>query len=126
MTNPLFSTYSQPENQVTGTILSVFDHLGPSLVEDIFETALDESDLSVVSFESQFVTDSTTPDAAIRSSTTVYIETKIEPRAVSRTQLEGHLDGLETERSDTKLLVVLTPDAAEPETVSTLSDERVV
>lgn len=83
-------------------------------------------DLSVVSFESQFVTDDTTPDAAIRSSTTVYIETKTEPRAVSRTQLEGHLEALETERSDTKLLVVLTPDAAEPEAVSALSDERVV
>lgn len=98
MTNPLFSTYSHGENQVTGTILSVFEHLGTSLVEDILETALDESDRSVVAFESQFVTDEGVPDAVVRSSTSLYIETKTKPGAVKRPQLERHLSGSMTYR----------------------------
>jgi hypothetical protein len=123
--NPLFSTYSQRENQVTGTVLSVFEHLGTSLVEDILETALDESDLSVVSFESQYTADQSVPDAVIRSSTSLYIETKTDTDAVDEDQLRRHLSALENEPTDTRLLIVLTPDAAEPAAVSAF-DERVV
>ena len=49
------STHSQQENQVTGTIPSILEHLGTSLVEDILKTALDEYGLSVVTFQSQYV-----------------------------------------------------------------------
>lgn len=73
MANPVFSTYSQEENQVTGTVLSIFEYLGTSLVEDILEMALDESDLSVVTFESQFKTEESILDAVIRSSTPLFI-----------------------------------------------------
>lgn len=126
MTNPLFSTYSHGENQVTGTILSVFEHLGTSLVEDILETAMDESSLSVVSFESQFVTGQGVPDAVIRSSASLFIETKIKPGAVKREQLERHLASLDEEHSETQRLIVLTPDATEPDVVGELDDSRVV
>jgi hypothetical protein len=126
MTNPLFSTYSHGENQVTGTILSVFEHLGSTLVEDILETALDESSLSVVSFESQFVTDEGVPDAVIRSSTSLFIETKIKPNAVDEEQLERHLRSLDEEPADTQRLIVLTPDATKPGEIQELDDSRVV
>lgn len=95
MTNPLFSTYSQQENQVTGTILSVFEHLGTSLVEDILETALDESDLSVVTFQSQYVANESVPDAVVRSSMSLFIETKTRPGEVTRRQLESHFSAIE-------------------------------
>jgi hypothetical protein len=117
MANSLFSTYSHGENQVTGTIISVFEHLGTSLVEDILETALDESGLSVVSFESQFVTDEGVPDAVIRSSTALFIETKIKPNAIDTEQLTRHLRSLDEESADTKRLIVLMPDATEPDEI---------
>jgi len=126
MTNPLFSTYSQQENQVTGTILSVFEHLGTSLVEDILETALDESDLSVVTFQSQYVAEDSVPDAVIRSSVSLFIETKTRPGEVTRSQLENHLTALEDEETKKKLLVVLSPDENEPTAVRAMDNEQVV
>ena len=126
MTNPLFSTYSQQENQVTGTILSVFEHLGTSLVEDILETALDESDLSVVTFQSQYVAEDSVPDAVIRSSVSLFIETKTRPGEVTRSQLENHHTALEDEETRKKLLVVLKPDENEPTAVRAIDNEQVV
>ncbi len=126
MTNPLFSTYSQQENQVTGTLLSVFEHLGTSLVEDILETALDESDLSVVTFQSQYVAEDSIPDAVIRSSVSLFIETKTRPGEVTRSQLENHLTALEAEQTRKKLLVVLSPDESEPTAVRAIDNEQVV
>lgn len=126
MTNPLFSTYSQQENQVTGTILSVFEHLGTSLVEDILETALDESDLSVVTFQSQYVAEDSVPDAFIRSSVSLFIETKTRPGEVTRSQLQNHLTALENEETRKKLLVVLTPDENEPTAVRAIDNEQMV
>lgn len=125
MTNPLFSTYSQQENQVTGTILSVFEHLGTSLVEDILETALNESDLSVVTFQSQYVADESVPDATIRSSMVLFIETKTRPGEVTEDQLRAHLSALDDEQARTKLLVVLTPDRSEPAGVQAIDSGRV-
>lgn len=126
MTSPLFSTYSQRENQVTGTVLTVFEHLGTALVEDILETALDESDLSLVTFESQFVAEESTPDAVIQSSVSLYIETKVKPGALNRDQLNRHLSALENETTDTKRLIVLTPDGSEPAALDEFDDEEVV
>ncbi|AXR79906.1 hypothetical protein AArcMg_4081 (plasmid) [Natrarchaeobaculum sulfurireducens] len=102
------------------------DHLGTSLVEDILETALDESDLSVVTFESQFVTDEGVPDAVIRTSTSLFIETKTQRNAVDRAQLKRHLAALDDDSTDTQRLIVLTPDATEPAAVDELEDERLV
>lgn len=126
MTNPLFSTYSQQENQVTSTILSVFEHLGTSLVEDILEAALDESELSVVTFQSQYVADESVPDAVIRSSMSLFVETKTRSGEVTRSQLESHLSALEDEETTTKLLVVLTPDGNEPAAVREIDNEHLV
>lgn len=125
MTNPLFSTYSQQENQVTGTILSIFEHLGTALVEDILETALNESDLSVVTFQSQYVADESVPDATIRSSMALFIETKTRPDEVKEDQLRAHLSALDDEQARTKLLVVLTPDRSEPAGVQAIDSDRV-
>lgn len=126
MPNPLLSTYDQEENQVTGTVLSVFEHLSTGLVEDVLELAMDESDLSVVSFESQYQGTASVPDAVIRSSTSLFIETKTRPGAVDRDQLERHLAGLDEERTDVQRLVVLTPDGEEPAAVASIDDDRVV
>lgn len=37
MTNPLFSTYSQGENRVTGSLLAVFERISFALVEQILQ-----------------------------------------------------------------------------------------
>jgi len=126
MTSPLFSTYSQQENQVTETLLIVFEHLGTALVEDILEAALDESNLSLVTFESQFVAEESTPDAIIRNSISFYIETKVEPGALNHNQLKRYLSALNAETTDTKRLIVLTPNATKPAIIDEFEDEAVM
>ena len=125
MPNPLFSTYDQGDNQVTGTILSVLEHLGSDLVEELLEALLDESDLAILTFTPQYRGEQGIPDAAVRGSTTLLIETKIEPRSVDVDQLNRHLETLDEESTETQRLVVLTPDGQKPTEIASISDERV-
>ena len=91
MTNLLFSTYTQGENRVTSTFLAVCEHINSALLEEILETILDESDLHLITFANQVNAADSVPDAVIRSSTTIWFETKTVPNAVDRDQLERHL-----------------------------------
>lgn len=125
MPNPLFSTYDQGDNQVTGTILSVLEHLGSDLVEELLEALLDESDLAILTFTPQYRGEQGIPDAAVRGSTTLLIETKIEPRSVDVDQLNRHLETLDEESTETQRLVVLTPDGQKQTEIASISDERV-
>lgn len=126
MTNPLFSTYTQGENRVTSTLLAVLEHINSRLGEDILEALIDESDLSLVSFDNQVTGVESVPDAAIRGSTALWFETKTSRSAVRKDQLENHLKALNQDPSDLRRLIVLTPDESIPSEVQTIDDERLV
>lgn len=83
MANPLFSTYTQGENRVISTLIAVLENINNQLTEDLLEAVLDESDLSLVTFENQLVGDRSVPDAGIRSSTSTsgWCERTTKPRA---------------------------------------------
>lgn len=83
MTNPLFSTYTQGENRVTSTLMAVLENINDQLAEGLLEAVLDESDISLVTFENQLVGDGSVPDAGIRSSTSLLFETKTRQNEIS-------------------------------------------
>ncbi|MFC4407907.1 hypothetical protein [Haloarchaeobius iranensis] len=126
MPNPLFSTYTQGENRVTSTLVAVLEHINNQLAEDILEALTDESDLSLVSFENQVTGVDSVPDAAIRSSTALWFETKTSRDSVDREQLERHLQALDEDAAELQRLIVLTPDSTLPEVVTEIGDERIV
>lgn len=126
MPNPLFSTYTQGENRVTSTFISVLEHINNQLAEDILEALTDESDLSLVAFDNQVTGVDSVPDAAIKSSTALWFETKTSRDAVNREQLENHLHALNEDTAELQRLIVLTPDAQLPDEVAALDDERIV
>ena len=126
MPNPLFSTYTHGENRVTATLVAVLEHVNTRLSEDLLEATLDESDLSLAMFENQVAGDGSAPDAAIRSSTSLWFETKTQTDSVDLDQVHNHLEGLEREASDTQRLVVLTPDHERPPKLERIEDDRVV
>lgn len=126
MPNPLFSTYTQGENRVTSTVISVLEHVNNQLAEDILEALTDESDLSLVSFDNQVTGVDSVPDAAIKSSTALWFETKTSRDAVDKNQLENHLHALDEDTTELQRLIVLTPDSQLPDEVAALDDERVV
>jgi hypothetical protein len=126
MPNPLFSTYTQGENRVTSTLIAVLENINNQLAEDILETLTDESDLSLVSFDNQVTGVDSVPDAAIRSSTALWFETKTSREAVNQAQLENHLRALDNDAAEVQRLLVLTPDPRLPDEVEALDDERVV
>lgn len=126
MPNPLFSTYTQGENRVTSTFVTVLEHVNNQLSEDILEALTDESDLSLVSFDNQVTAVDSVPDAAIRSSTALWFETKTSRDAVDQQQLENHLRALEQDAAELQRLIVLTPDAQVPDEVAAVDDERIV
>ncbi|MFC6723450.1 hypothetical protein ACFQE1_03400 [Halobium palmae] len=104
MTNPLFSTYTQGENRVTSTVMTVFGHISNSLTEDVLEVLLDESDFSLLTIENQVTGVKSVPDAAIRSSSAIWFETKTVRDAVGQDQLERHLKALVQDDSDEQRL----------------------
>ncbi len=126
MPNPLFSTYTQGENRVTSTVIAVLEHVNNQLAEDILEALTDESDLSLVSFDNQVTGIDSIPDAAIRSSTALWFETKTSRDAVDQEQLENHLHALDEDKTELQRLIVLTPDARLPDEVAAVDDERIV
>ena len=126
MPNLLFSTYSQGENRVTSTLLAVLENVNNQLAEDVLEALADESDLALVSFDSQVTGVESVPDAAIRGSTALWFETKTSHGAVRRDQLEAHLKALDEDPADLQRLLIITPDERQPDTLDSVDDERVV
>lgn len=126
MPNPLFSTYTQGENRVTSTIISVLEHVNNQLAEDILEALTDESDLSLVGFDNQVTGVDSVPDAAIKSSTALWFETKTSRNAVNKEQLDNHLKALDEDTAELQRLIVLTPDERVPNELGDIEDERIV
>lgn len=126
MPNPLFSTYTQGENRVTSTVIAVLENINNQLAEDVLEALTDESDLSLVSFDNQVTGVDSVPDAAIRSSTALWFETKTSRNSVDKQQLKNHLKALEKDEADLQRLIVLTPDERIPNEVAEIDDERTI
>ena len=87
MTN-IFSTYSQGENRVTSSIISVIRSLSLDRIERILGALLEQSELEFVRFENQpSKGGDAVPDAIIQSSFRLLIETKTERDGLNRPQL---------------------------------------
>lgn len=126
MSNSLFSTYSQQENQVTQTLVSVLNRINSELTEHLLESMIDESDFELVSYENQSIEDKSTPDARIGSSVEVWFETKIHRNSIKEEQIENHLKGLDRTSSENQRLIALTPDEKEPKDIEDIEDDRLV
>lgn len=57
MTTPLFSTYRQGENRITGTLLAVLQRLSLPNTDRILRTLPEEDSFSLVSFKNQVKTE---------------------------------------------------------------------
>ncbi len=121
---PLFSTYSQGENRVTGSMIAVFERLDLSRLEQILGGALGETSLQLMSFEIVKPHGTgTVPDARIASNFNYLFEVKTEYDALRDAQLVGHLEKMVGTHSDERLFAI-TPDSAEPGVISEIGDER--
>ncbi|MGH9187779.1 MAG: hypothetical protein ACRD0U_18535 [Acidimicrobiales bacterium] len=120
--NPIFATYRQGENRVTGSMLAVFERLEVGLLQRILAAALEDSTVELIEYRLQPGDSATsTPDARIRGSFEWLIEVKTTPGGVRERQLREHLEAFRSGVDDQRLLV-LTPDAAEPSAVSTVGE----
>lgn len=116
--NPIFATYRQGENRVTGSMLAVFERLEVGLLQRILAAALEDSNLELVEYRLQpGESASSTPDARIRASFEWLIEVKTTPGMVREKQLREHVKSFRSGADDQRLLV-LTPDAGEPPAVA--------
>jgi hypothetical protein len=61
----------------------------------------------------------------ISSSTRILIETKVVPNAVREKQLRRHLKKLKTSKETTRILLVLTPDDAAPQTIESIGSDQI-
>ena len=123
MTTPLFSTYRQGENRVTGTLLAVLQRLSLPNIDRILRTLLEEDSFSLVSFENQVRTDWSVPDARIgmgRVMGAIWIETKTKPNELRSDQIERHLKSV----VEGEKLLVLTPDNDRPGILDQLNCRR--
>lgn len=126
----LFNAYQLRENRVTASILAVFERLNLTLVERILQTAIGETELSLVRFENQIHTTKarTVPDGQISAAFSYWIETKVVRGSVSDDQLNGHLDEMcrsdQPHRLGDCRLLVLTPDDLEPAIVRQVRQDR--
>lgn len=123
MSNLLFSTYSQGEDRITSTILAVLGRISHDFVTRIF-SAFFEGEIEMIRFENQPSGKDSRPDARLHATFSYWIETKAKPGAVEASQIKSHLDALdaEDESYEEQRLLVLTPDAEEPEALKKVRD----
>ncbi len=110
MTTSLFSVYKQGENRVTATFLAVLERLSLPNMDRILQGLLNEKTFSLISFENQPKGKSSRPDAKIRTSPAVWIETKTWHNSVNHVQIKNHLQSL----TGREKLLLLTPDENRP------------
>lgn len=127
MGDSIFSTYRTGENRVTASILAVLRSIALTRIERLLGAMLGESEFELVSFNNQLSAGGAgVPDATIASSCKILIETKTEPSAVSKKQIERHLARFEENPASLQRLLVLTPDVSLPSIINDLEDDRVV
>ena len=116
MGNSIFSTYSQGENRVTSTIISVFSKVNFSTLVRLFQYLLEDNTIELVKFENQIKSYefSSVPDARISGSFNYLIETKVYPNKIDIKQVNEHLKFLKTDKMLDSKLLLLTPDSERP------------
>ncbi len=123
---PLFSTYRQGENRITGSLIAVLQRIDTGHVARLLGAAAGESDLPYVSFTNQAAASTgSVPDAEIRAGFHYLFEVKTVANGVRKDQLEGHLQHLEGPAANQRLFVI-TPDPGEPGPIGDIGDERVI
>jgi hypothetical protein len=121
----IFDQYSQPENHLTNSLLLVFNHN-----RNLMQTVLKQHGIKLSGKQVNLLSQvaprtpseaSSVPDGYIYTEDYAFcvgIETKIQPNALRRDQLEGHLAQLAG--YDQWHLLVLTPDEEKPQLLKEL------
>jgi hypothetical protein len=126
MNDSIFSTYSTGENRVTASILAVLRCLALSRIERILGAFMHD-DFQLVRFQNQPAKGGKgIPDGEIGSSCRLLLETKLVRNGLNRDQLERHLERLDTSNEKDRMVLVLTPDDAQPSLIAEINDDRLV
>ena len=126
---PLFSTFSQGENRVTGSMIAVFERLDLETLRTVLAAACGDAEMQLVRFELQPRSKAgpSVPDARISGSFDYLFETKTTFDAISSpNQVLKHLKAFSGRPEVDERLFVVTPDAVVPAAVSQIKDSRVV
>lgn len=124
MNKSIFSTYSQGENRVTSTIISVFSKVNFATLVRLFQYFLEDDTIELVKFENQIKSSKfdSVPDARISGSFNYLIETKVYPNKIDIRQIKKHLKFLETDNMLDSKLLLLTPDSEKPKVLKEVGD----
>lgn len=127
MSKSLFSKYSQGENRITSTILSVFSKINLFTLQEILKFILNDVDVELVKFDNQIKerNKNSVPDARISASFDYLFETKIEKNSLKVDQINGHLEYLNRSSEKDEKLIILTPDFEEPAIIQDYPDNKV-
>ena len=113
MTTSLFSIYSQRENRVTATFLAVLERLSLSNMDRILQALLEDRTFRLIRFQNQPSGIKSRPDGIIKTSSSIWIETKTSENVVDHDQISRHLKSLQ----DKQKLLLLTPDDFRPKSL---------
>lgn len=126
---PLFSTFRQGENRVTGSMIAVFERLDLETLRTILAGACGDAEMELVRFALQPASKAgpSVPDASIAGSFHYLFETKTAFDAItSPKQVRKHLKHFSGVSDVDERLFVVTPDPVTPRAVSQIKDSRVV
>jgi hypothetical protein len=116
----IFSTYSTGENRVTSSILAVMKYLSLQRTERFLGAIMEQSEFELVHFQNQQSRGGKgVPDAVIKSSNHILIETKVKRNSLRVDQLKRHLQRLD-HTAVVESLLVLTPDDLKPNAIDQL------
>lgn len=125
----IFSTYKTGENRVTASMMAVFRNLSLHRLERILGALMEESSFQLIKFTNQDGSGgSGVPDASISASVDILIEVKTVRDALSKDQLDRHLEKLKDRGVGVKssCLLVVTPDEGTPAVMEHYTDAPVV
>lgn len=124
MSNSIFSTYSTTENQVTSTILAVFERLNSNTVTNILQIIMEDSTLELIKYDNQIKNPNSqsVPDGRIKGLFDFFIETKITEKSINIQQIEKHCKY--NLKYDFSKLLVLTPDFSYPDDLKKISTKN--
>jgi hypothetical protein len=127
MNESIFSTYSTCENRVTASILAVLRCLALPRIERILGALMEDADFQLVRFQNQPAKGGKgIPDEEIGSSCRLLLETKLVRNALNRSQLDRHLERLNSTNEALRVVLVLTPDDVRPDLIAEIKDERLI
>jgi hypothetical protein len=88
---------------------------------------MEDADFQLVRFQNQPAKGGKgIPDGEIGSSCRLLLETKLVRNALNQSQLERHLDRLNSSYEKSRIVLVLTPDDVRPDLIAEINDERLI